>query len=100
MSTAVIEPVAGRDESDRRYAIKLLMHIDSAGPHTRKYVKGNWCDSVIGSLLLDGLVEIKEQVYEGSILPGTPHIGFFYVSTEKGKRRIQHIVQKAFEGTV
>ena len=97
MSTNVIEPNAGRKESDRRYAVKLLMHIDSNGPHTYKYVQGNWCDSIISSLLHDGYVEIKEDVYDGEIVPGQSKVCFFYVSTEKGKNRIKHIVKKAFE---
>lgn len=97
MSTNVIEPIADRDESDRRYAITLLMHIDLCGAHTSEYLKGNWCDSVIDSLLHDGYVEIQETVYSGDIQPGDPKVGYFYVSTEERKDRIKYIVKKAFE---
>lgn len=101
--TSALNEIKSQCESDRRYAIELLMQIDNAGPHTHTYTypKGKWCDWIIGYLLQDDLIEIKERVYNyQKVQPGRPQVGYFYVTTYKGKLRIKHIVQKAFEGTV
>ena len=72
-------------ESDRRYAVELLMKIGNSRLGIERQPKGNWCGSVLSSLLRDGYVQIIEHTY-----------GQFYVPTGKGRECINQITQEAF----